>query len=167
MVSELARQLIYTLVRIWIDNTNQSESTQQQGMSKTLPTPQAMIAYLNRFVRGQVRAKQDMAVAVYNHYLSQAYRDLDGEDLGRHHILLIGPTGSGKTFIVRTLAQMLDVPVAMTSATTLVEVGYKGSSVETVIVSLLIAPAVIPAKPKKVSCSSTRLIKFASRMLEA
>ena len=118
-------------------------------MSKELPTPLAMIAYLNRFVRGQVRAKQDMAVAVYNHYFSQGNLDLIGNDLGRHHILLLGPTGSGKTFIVRTLADMLGVPVAMTSATTLVEVGYKGSSVETVIQSLLDRAGGDPRKAEK------------------
>ncbi|MCB1227638.1 MAG: ATP-dependent Clp protease ATP-binding subunit ClpX, partial [Verrucomicrobiales bacterium] len=58
-----------------------------------LPTPSEMIAHLDRYVRGQARAKQDIAVAVYNHYLSQAWREREGTDLGRHHILMIGPTG--------------------------------------------------------------------------
>lgn len=102
-----------------------------------LPTPTQMISYLDRFVRGQVRAKRDLAVAVYNHYLSQACRDREGTDLGRHHLLLIGPTGVGKTHLVKTLADFLGVPVGFSSATSLVEVGYKGSSVETVVKSLL------------------------------
>lgn len=102
-----------------------------------LPTPTEMITYLDRFVRGQVRAKKDLAVAVYNHYLSQAYRDREGADLGRHHLLLIGPTGVGKTHLVKTLADFLGVPVGFSSATSLVETGYKGSSVETVVKSLL------------------------------
>ena len=102
-----------------------------------LPTPTEMIAHLNRFVRGQARAKQDMAVAVYNHYLSQAYRAREGADLGQHHILLIGPTGVGKTYIVKTLAEFLGVPAGFTSAAGLVEAGYKGNSVESIIQTLL------------------------------
>jgi ATP-dependent Clp protease ATP-binding subunit ClpX len=96
-----------------------------------------MIAHLDRFVRGQEQAKRDIAVAVYNHYLSQAYRQQDGRDLGRHHILLLGPTGVGKTHLVRTLAALLNVPVGFSSATGLVEAGYKGDSVESVVLALL------------------------------
>jgi ATP-dependent Clp protease ATP-binding subunit ClpX len=96
-----------------------------------------MIAHLDRFVRGQVRAKQDIAVAVYNHYLSQAWRDRNGKDLGRYHILMIGPTGVGKTLLVRTLAEYLGVPVGFASAAGLVESGYKGNSVETLVRGLL------------------------------
>ena len=102
-----------------------------------LPTPTAMIAHLNRFVRGQERAKQDIAVAVYNHCLSQAWRQRSGVDLGKHHILLVGPTGVGKTFIVKTLAEFLGRPVGFASAAGLVEAGYKGNSVETLISGLL------------------------------
>jgi len=102
-----------------------------------LPTPTEMIAYLDRFVRGQARAKQDLAVAVYNHYLAQAWRERGGEDLGRHHILLIGPTGVGKTYLVKTLAAHLDVPVGFSSAAGLVEAGYKGDSVDSIVRSLL------------------------------
>lgn len=105
--------------------------------TRILPKPSAMVAYLDRFVRGQDRAKRDLAVAVYNHYLSQAVLERDGEDLGRHHLLLIGPTGVGKTYLVKTLAEFLGVPVGFTSATSLVEVGYKGSSVESVVRTLL------------------------------
>ena len=75
--------------------------------SAILPTPTGMIAHLDRFVRGQARAKQDLAVAVYNHYLSQAYREREGADLGRYHVLLMGPTGVGKTYLVKTLADFL------------------------------------------------------------
>ncbi|MGE3163578.1 MAG: AAA family ATPase [Planctomycetota bacterium] len=105
--------------------------------TRMLPTPTAMIAHLDRFVRGQARAKQDIAVAVYNHYLSQAYSDREGVDLGRHHILLLGPTGVGKTHIVRTLAEFLGVPVGFSSAAGLVEAGYKGTSVESVVDAVL------------------------------
>lgn len=96
-----------------------------------------MIAHLNRFVRGQDRAKQDVAVGIYNHYISQAYRDLHGEDLGRFHVLLLGPTGSGKTYLVKRIAEFLGVPVCFASATSLVEAGYRGRSVDDMIRSLL------------------------------
>ena len=105
-------------------------------MGRDLPTPSEMIAHLNRFVRGQIRAKQDIAVAVYNHYLSQAVKETDG-DLGRYHMLLLGPTGSGKTHIVKTLADFLGVPVSFVSATALVESGYRGRPVDDIIRSLL------------------------------
>ena len=108
-----------------------------------------MIAHLDRFVRGQRRAKQDIAVAVYNHYLSQAWRGREGRDLGRYHILMIGPTGVGKTYMVRTLAEFLGVPVGFTSATGLVEVGYKGNSVDTIIASLLERAGGDPMKAEK------------------
>lgn len=103
----------------------------------TLPTPGEMIRHLDRFVRGQERAKRDLATAVYNHYFSQGHRELFGEDLGRHHLLLIGPTGVGKTLMVKTLAEFLQVPVGFASATSLVEVGYKGTPVESVVAALL------------------------------
>ncbi len=102
-----------------------------------LPTPTEMVAYLDRFVRGQARAKLDLVVGVYNHYLSQAHRDLHAEDLGRFHILLLGPTGSGKTYLVKKLAECLKVPVSFASATSLVEVGYRGRSVDDIVKSLL------------------------------
>jgi ATP-dependent Clp protease ATP-binding subunit ClpX len=108
-----------------------------------------MIAYVDRFVRGQARAKQDIAVAVYNHYLSQAWRDRHGKDLGRYHILMIGPTGVGKTLLVKTLADFLDVPVGFTSAAGLVEAGYKGNSVETVVRGLLERAGGDPKKAEK------------------
>ena len=108
-----------------------------KGGERLLPTPGEMVAHLDRHVRGQVRAKQDLAVAVYNHYLGQAMRDRDGVDPGRQHVLLLGPTGSGKTHLVKTLADYLGVPVGFSSAAGLVEAGYKGNTVETVVRAVL------------------------------
>jgi ATP-dependent Clp protease ATP-binding subunit ClpX len=105
--------------------------------NRSLPTPSQIVAHLDRFVRGQARAKQDIAVAVYNHYLSQAFRDAEGQDLGRHHILMLGPTGSGKTYIVKTVAKLLGVPVSFVSANSLVEVGYRGQPVDSIVRTLL------------------------------
>ncbi|MBZ0151023.1 MAG: AAA family ATPase [Planctomycetes bacterium] len=114
-----------------------------------LPTPSELIAHLDRLVHAQARAKQDLAVAVYNHYLSQAVRDRDGVDLGRHHILLLGPTGVGKTFLVKTLAEFLGVPFGFASAAGLVEAGYKGNSVETLVGTLLGRAGGDPRKAEK------------------
>lgn len=116
---------------------------------RMLPTPAEMISHLDQFVLKQDRAKQDISVAVYNHYLSQAYRDKYGTDLGRHHILLMGPTGVGKTYLVKRLSEFLDVPIAFTSATGLVEIGYKGNSVESIIRSLLDRAGGDPRKAEK------------------
>jgi ATP-dependent Clp protease ATP-binding subunit ClpX len=102
-----------------------------------LPSPAQIIAHLDKYVRGQHLAKQDIAVSVYNHYISQVYRDLYGTDLGRYHIMMLGPTGSGKTFLVKTLAEFLGVPVSFASATSLVEAGYRGRSVDDIVKSLL------------------------------
>ncbi|MFN0130473.1 MAG: AAA family ATPase, partial [Verrucomicrobiales bacterium] len=105
--------------------------------SLILPTPVEMIAHLDRFVMGQGVAKRDLAVAAYNHYFSQGHRDLRGVDLGRHHILLLGPTGVGKTYMVKVLGEFLGVPVGISSAAGLVEAGYKGNSVDTIVEGLL------------------------------
>ena len=102
-----------------------------------LPRPLEMIAHLDKSVRGQTKAKKDIANAVYNHYLSQAERERSGNDLGRHHILILGPTGSGKTFIVKTLAEYLGFPVSFASATSLVQSGYKGRSPDDLVRALL------------------------------
>ena len=114
-----------------------TDSSLPEAKPRLLPKPAQMVAHLDRSIRGQTRAKQAMAVAVYNHFLSQAMRDADGRDLGRQHVLLLGPTGSGKTFIVRTIAEHLGVPVAFASATSLVEAGFRGRSPDAIIKSLL------------------------------
>jgi ATP-dependent Clp protease ATP-binding subunit ClpX len=96
-----------------------------------------MVAHLDLHVAGQCRAKRALASAVYRHYLGLAARGRDEAGFGPQHVLMLGPTGAGKTLLVRTLAAMLDVPVLLTSATTLVETGYVGDHVETLFAHLL------------------------------
>ena len=94
-----------------------------------LPTPAEIKANLDSYVIGQDVAKRTLAVAVYNHYKRLQHKDKSKKDdveLAKSNILLIGPTGSGKTFLAQTLARMLDVPFVMADATTLTEAGYVG-----------------------------------------
>ena len=104
-----------------------------------LPKPQEVKAFLDEYVIGQERTKKKLAVAVYNHY-KRIYmnRQRTSEiELSKSNILLIGPTGTGKTLLAQTLAKMLDVPFAIVDATTLTEAGYVGEDVENIILKLL------------------------------
>ena len=102
-----------------------------------LPKPMQIKARLDEYVIGQDRAKIALSVAVYNHYKRILHASADDVELQKSNILLIGPTGSGKTLFAQTLAKMLDVPFAIADATTLTEAGYVGEDVENVILKLL------------------------------
>ena len=105
-----------------------------------LPTPSELKSNLDNYVIGQEPAKRMLAVAVYNHYKRLRHKDgakKDDVELTKSNILLIGPTGSGKTLLAQTMARMLDVPFVMADATTLTEAGYVGEDVENIVLKLL------------------------------
>ena len=103
----------------------------------SLRKPREILAYLDQYVVGQDRAKRTLAVAVYNHYRRALYEGEADVELDKSNILLLGPTGSGKTLLARTLARFLDVPFAIADATTLTEAGYVGEDVENILLKLL------------------------------
>ena len=112
-----------------------AETNQNAG---ELPTPTKIKSVLDQYVIGQDRAKRIMAVAVYNHYKRIRQAPAKGEvELSKSNILLVGPTGSGKTLLAQTLARLLDVPFVIADATTLTEAGYVGEDVENIIQKLL------------------------------
>jgi ATP-dependent Clp protease ATP-binding subunit ClpX len=114
-------------------------------LNKNIPskhelTPEVIKKFLDQYVIGQEKAKKILSVAVYNHYKridSNEFSYVDDVEIEKSNILLIGPTGSGKTFLAQTLARLLDVPFAIADATTLTEAGYVGDDVETILVHLL------------------------------
>ena len=106
---------------------------------KDIPPPHRIKAMLDEYVIGQDRAKKVMSVAVYNHY-KRVFAPQDGNiEIEKSNMLMIGPTGSGKTYLVQTLARLLDVPLAITDATSLTEAGYIGDDIESVVSKLLAA----------------------------
>ncbi|WP_035382820.1 ATP-dependent Clp protease ATP-binding subunit ClpX [Ferriphaselus sp. R-1] len=117
----------------------QAELGKKQGESSSdLPVPKEIRAKLDEYVIGQEQAKKILSVAVYNHYKRLKNVDMrDGVELAKSNILLIGPTGSGKTLLAQTLARLLNVPFVMADATTLTEAGYVGEDVENIIQKLL------------------------------
>ena len=105
----------------------------------SIPAPHKIKASLDEYVVGQEHAKKVMSVAVYNHYKRVMSDDQDGVEIEKSNMLMIGPTGSGKTYLVKTLARLLDVPLALTDATSLTEAGYIGDDIESVVSKLLAA----------------------------
>jgi len=106
---------------------------------KDIPAPHKIKASLDEYVVGQEQAKKVISVAVYNHYKRVATNTMDEIEIEKSNMLMIGPTGSGKTYLVKTLARLLDVPLAIADATSLTEAGYIGDDIESVVSKLLAA----------------------------
>ncbi|MCY3639810.1 MAG: ATP-dependent Clp protease ATP-binding subunit ClpX, partial [Gammaproteobacteria bacterium] len=116
----------------------EASDANQSGDSSKLPIPSEINGILDQYVIGQDYAKKVLAVSVYNHYKRLNYTGKKGDvELSKSNILLIGPTGCGKTLLAETLARLLDVPFTIADATTLTEAGYVGEDVENIIQKLL------------------------------
>ena len=119
------------------DEMHNGLNAQQLELPDTLPTPQQIKTYMDRYIIGQEDAKIALSVAVYNHYKRIYFQNDSDVELQKSNILLIGPTGSGKTLFAQTLAKILNVPFAIADATTLTEAGYVGEDVENILLRLL------------------------------
>ena len=116
----------------------EAETSPKEDSNKGIPEPKTIKKFLDQYVIGQERTKKVLSVAVYNHYKRLFTNvDVQGVDIQKSNVLLIGPTGSGKTLLAKTLAKMLNVPFTIADATTLTEAGYVGEDVENIILSLL------------------------------
>ena len=122
-----------------VKKKEEKPETKKEFSMKDIPPPHIIKSRLDEYVIGQEHAKKVMAVAVYNHYKRVFAPPGDDVEIQKSNMLMIGPTGSGKTYLVQTLARLLDVPLAITDATSLTEAGYIGADIESVVSKLLAA----------------------------
>jgi ATP-dependent Clp protease ATP-binding subunit ClpX len=131
-------ECVWLCVEILEEERQQEEKEHTAGSIADLPSPREIFQRLEEYVIGQERAKKVLSVAVYNHYKRiKAGKSVDDVELQKSNILLVGPTGCGKTLLAQTLARILDVPFSIADATALTEAGYVGEDVETILLGLL------------------------------
>ncbi|MCL2376651.1 MAG: ATP-dependent Clp protease ATP-binding subunit ClpX [Defluviitaleaceae bacterium] len=132
---ELCNEIMYDGPQEYLEDEGSAESTHQDHV---VYKPKEIVEYLDQYVIGQDDAKRALAVAVYSHYKRIAKKDDNQEiELQKSNVLLLGPTGTGKTFLAQTLAKLLDVPFAVADATSLTEAGYVGEDVENILLRLI------------------------------
>ena len=124
-------------VELCMDIIKEDNKNNKSKIKKDIPKPSEINKFLNDYVIGQDEAKKVLSVAVYNHYKRLSSSDFDNLEISKSNILLVGPTGTGKTLLAQTLAKILDVPFTVADATSLTEAGYVGEDVENIILKLL------------------------------
>ena len=124
-------------VELCMDIIKEDNKNNKTKIKKDIPRPSEINKFLDEYVIGQDDAKKVLSVAVYNHYKRLSNTDFDNLEISKSNILLVGPTGTGKTLLAQTLAKILDVPFTVADATTLTEAGYVGEDVENIILKLL------------------------------
>jgi endopeptidase Clp ATP-binding regulatory subunit (clpX) len=124
-------------VELCMDIIKEDNKNNKKKLKANTPKPSEINKFLDDFVIGQTKAKKNLSVAVYNHYKRLTNSVYDDVEISKSNILLVGPTGTGKTLLAQTLAKVLDVPFTVADATSLTEAGYVGEDVENIILKLL------------------------------
>ena len=133
----ICNECVHLCMGLLDDNYREPDPPSVNDMPEKLPVPKEIKAYLDQYIIGQEEAKITLSVAVYNHYKRIFFGGGDDVELQKSNILLLGPTGSGKTLFAQTLAKLLEVPFAIADATTLTEAGYVGDDVENILTRLV------------------------------